>query len=189
MIMPATWSVEPNEGGSGGEGTRTHDPLVANQVLYQLSYAPLYGASRPSSRGPMSRWPYPWRARSSRLRVPPHCPRQSPGVQVVGLIGFEPTTSRLSGGRSNQLSYRPRTWRAPGAHMQGSGVWRRLGGAANQRTWLQADVRKGGPRIQASIPMLALIQRRCRPLRDLRRSAERHTEAWRVRSSYPLERR
>jgi hypothetical protein len=24
----------------GGEGTRTHDPLVANQVLYQLSYAP-----------------------------------------------------------------------------------------------------------------------------------------------------
>ena len=25
----------------GGEGTRTHDPLVANQVLYQLSYAPI----------------------------------------------------------------------------------------------------------------------------------------------------
>ena len=24
----------------GGDGTRTHDPLVANQVLYQLSYAP-----------------------------------------------------------------------------------------------------------------------------------------------------
>ena len=29
----------------------------------------------------------------------------SPGV--VGLTGFEPETSRLSGGRSNQLSYRP----------------------------------------------------------------------------------
>jgi len=26
--------------GGGGDGTRTHDPLVANQVLYQLSYAP-----------------------------------------------------------------------------------------------------------------------------------------------------
>jgi hypothetical protein len=24
----------------GGDGTRTHDRLVANQVLYQLSYAP-----------------------------------------------------------------------------------------------------------------------------------------------------
>jgi hypothetical protein len=54
--------------GGGGEGTRTHDRLVANQVLYQLSYAPL---------------------------------------NLVGLAGFEPATSRLSGGRSNQLSYRP----------------------------------------------------------------------------------
>ena len=54
--------------GGGGEGTRTHDRLVANQVLYQLSYAPL---------------------------------------NLVGLGGFEPPTSRLSGGRSNQLSYRP----------------------------------------------------------------------------------
>ena len=26
--------------GGGGDGTRTHDRLVANQELYQLSYAP-----------------------------------------------------------------------------------------------------------------------------------------------------
>ena len=29
------------------------------------------------------------------------------GLQVVGLAGFEPATSSLSGMRSNQLSYRP----------------------------------------------------------------------------------
>lgn len=32
-----TYAATPN---GGGEGIRTHDPLVANQVLYQLSYAP-----------------------------------------------------------------------------------------------------------------------------------------------------
>lgn len=57
-----------SQGAGGGEGIRTHDPLVANQVLYQLSYAP---------------------------------------VGLVGLTGLEPETSRLSGGCSNQLSYRP----------------------------------------------------------------------------------
>ena len=30
----------PARESGGGDGTRTHDRLVANQVLYQLSYAP-----------------------------------------------------------------------------------------------------------------------------------------------------
>ena len=48
----------------GGERTRTDDPLLAKQVLSQLSYTPVNS--------------------------------------VVGLVGIEPTTSRLSGVRSNQ---------------------------------------------------------------------------------------
>ena len=63
----------------GGERDRTDDLLVANQALSQLSYTP---DSHPD--------PEPTRARS-----------------MVGLGRFELPTSRLSGVRSNQLSYRP----------------------------------------------------------------------------------
>ena len=57
----------------GDERNRTADPLLARQVLSQLSYAPTSLAT----------------------------------IQLVGLSGLEPLTSRLSGVRSNQLSYRP----------------------------------------------------------------------------------
>ena len=53
---------------TGDEEIRTLDPLLARQVLSQLSYIPL---------------------------------------SLMGLSGLEPPTSRLSGVRSNQLSYRP----------------------------------------------------------------------------------
>ena len=52
---------------SGDEGIRTPDPLLARQVLSQLSYTPV----------------------------------------LVGLRRLELPTSRLSGVRSNQLSYKP----------------------------------------------------------------------------------
>ena len=77
------------QGQSGGDRIRTDDPLVANQVLYQLSYAPmelcLLHAASPSQLADHS----------------------DATTRLVGLTGFEPVTSRLSGERSNQLSYRP----------------------------------------------------------------------------------
>ena len=36
-----------------------------------------------------------------------YSPKKACRLELVGLDGFEPSTSRLSGGRSNQLSYRP----------------------------------------------------------------------------------
>ena len=57
----------------GAEQARTVDPLLAKQVLYQLSYNPIF----PDFGG------------------------------LVGSNGLEPSTSRLSGARSNHLSYEP----------------------------------------------------------------------------------
>ena len=68
----------------GDERNRTADPLLARQVLSQLSYAPTF-----------------------LLLSAKTC--------LVGLSGLEPLTSRLSGVRSNQLSYKPLGIRQPPA--------------------------------------------------------------------------
>ena len=64
----------------GASRDRTDDPLLAKQMLSQLSYGPDYLTSETSS--PKS-------------------------LKMVGLAGFEPATPRLSSVCSNQLSYRP----------------------------------------------------------------------------------
>jgi hypothetical protein len=64
----------------GDNRIRTGDPLLAKQVLYQLSYVP--GDSRPFSE--------------QRLK---------PDSFLVGQGGLEPPTPRLSSVCSNQLSY------------------------------------------------------------------------------------
>ena len=77
----------------GASRDRTGDPLLAKQVLSQLSYGPqglIDDACVASSC----------------------CCRKSRGIlraasQLVGLDGLEPSASPLSGVRSNQLSYRP----------------------------------------------------------------------------------
>ena len=64
----------------GAKQDRTADLLRARQALSQLSYSPI---------------------KVSILHA------NSLGRELVGLSGLEPPTSRLSGERSNQLSYRP----------------------------------------------------------------------------------
>ena len=59
---------------SGDNEIRTRDPLLARQVLSQLSYTPRY---------------------------------YQIAFRLMGLNGLEPSTSRLSGVRSNRLSYKP----------------------------------------------------------------------------------
>jgi hypothetical protein len=63
----------------GGEGARTPDLRLAKPALCQLSYAPIY-----------------------KFQIP-----RNLKFERVGLSRFELLTSRLSGVRSNQLSYRP----------------------------------------------------------------------------------
>ena len=73
---------------SGDGEIRTLDPLLARQVLSQLSYTPT-DAGLPSFEA------IPFLFFSSGFLKP------------MGLSGLEPPTSRLSGVRSNRLSYKP----------------------------------------------------------------------------------
>ena len=65
----------------GDEGIRTPDPLLARQVLSQLSYTPVGSV---------------FLVFLFKAFLP-----------YMGLSGLEPPTSRLSGVRSNRLSYKP----------------------------------------------------------------------------------
>ena len=96
----------------GATRDRTADLLNANQALSQLSYSPIIGFYfwLPLSPKTLTRrifsqiaflWRQSWLTPVSRLK-------NSRWGKMVGLGGFEPPTSPLSGVRSNQLSYRPR---------------------------------------------------------------------------------
>ena len=57
----------------------------------------------------------------------------------MGLCGLEPQTLRLSGVRSNHLSYRPAVFETPAAHRPGSPSLRRR---RRKRRWVQACLRR-----------------------------------------------
>ena len=79
------WTVSRTLYAGGDDGIRTHDPLLAGQVLSQLSYTPIL------------KW---------FVVFSVFC-RQTQRVYLVGPSGLEPPTSCLSGTRSNLLSYEP----------------------------------------------------------------------------------
>ena len=89
----------------GATRDRTADLMNANHALSQLSYSPkysLYCLNKSAcqvceDRGEVQGSVHPYTTRVSTMRF----------AKLVGLGGFEPPTSPLSGVRSNQLSYRP----------------------------------------------------------------------------------
>jgi hypothetical protein len=99
----------------GDERARTADPLRARQVLSQLSYTPIKRQESRSKRQEI----HPLVSVFLRLSCNLHESGKAFLVPflflascilflaLVGLSGVEPLTSRLSGVRSNQLSYRP----------------------------------------------------------------------------------
>src|SRR5580693_3838290 len=92
----AASAPQPSRDG-GADRDRTDDLRLARAALSQLSYSPLVPGHAPVHLSPASRRPA--------------------ALIMVGLGRFELPTSRLSGVRSNQLSYRPReegTRRFPG---------------------------------------------------------------------------
>lgn len=80
-IGQALWRT-PQGKPYGGGRDRTDDPLLAKQVLSQLSYTP--------------------KTRTARQPAKPHAQSRH---SMVGQGGFEPPTPRLSSVCSNQLSY------------------------------------------------------------------------------------
>jgi hypothetical protein len=76
----------------GADRDRTGDPLLAKQVLSQLSYSPMLVFLKHRI--------------ANSCRDPR---REAHGTTMVGLGRLELPTSSLSGMRSNHLSYRPNT--------------------------------------------------------------------------------
>ena len=98
-------SVRTKHGGA--ERDRTADPLLAKQVLSQLSYSPnLLGTASTDliSTKPVHQHHFPQNP-SSRSNPSPR--PTSTNKRMVGLGRLELPTPRLSSVCSNQLSYRP----------------------------------------------------------------------------------
>ena len=81
---------------------------ISVRLLYSVFNDHLQSLNSFSSLASATFHVFPCETKSFRLRM--KLDRQSLLCRVVGLDGLEPSTSRLSGARSNHLSYRP-WWR------------------------------------------------------------------------------
>ena len=63
----------------------------------------------------------------------------------MGLSGLEPLTSRLSGARSNHLSYRPTNPRCPEGHQEPALSPARPSSREKRRIAHESEVAKGSP--------------------------------------------
>ena len=94
----------------GDEGIRTPDPLLARQVLSQLSYTPISVIDLFTNR----RCGFAAHILRSRIRIVVDNTAWLLATKMhMGLRRLELPTSRLSGVRSNRLSYKPIFWRPP----------------------------------------------------------------------------
>ena len=103
-----TYAGHPVRTVPNGDGEiRTLDPLLARQVLSQLSYTPMDAGLPSFQRRSLIHLCSVFISISQSLVALP--------FRVMGLSGLEPPTSRLSGVRSNRLSYKPIGIRHPPA--------------------------------------------------------------------------
>jgi hypothetical protein len=102
-MLTLFYTVQFSRYSGGDERDRTADPLRARQVLSQLSYIPFPSRSKGSKSEFRLLKEMAWAISlwSNFELLTPNF------VNVVGLGGVEPPTSRLSGVRSSRLSYRP----------------------------------------------------------------------------------
>jgi hypothetical protein len=100
----ATTRADDDSGPGGAGRDRTDDLRLAKPALSQLSYSPVaqiaHGPGEPRSEASSIR-------PGSYVEVTALMLCNIRQQELVGLGGLEPPTSRLSGGRSNHLSYRP----------------------------------------------------------------------------------
>ena len=104
-------------GFGGDKRNRTAGLLLARQALSQLSYTPINAPhscgnadiSLRSARSRVKPIPFgdPLASRRGFTSLIPQRPPKHSRFGVVGSSGLEPPTSRLSGARSNRLSYEP----------------------------------------------------------------------------------
>ena len=113
----------------GASRDRTDDLKLAKLALSQLSYGPSC-ARLAASFGGLAR-----RGCSVKSGSPDIAPMER---SLVGRVGVEPTTSRLSGVRSNHLSYRPPCQAWPATRAAGG--------------WMPAQVRRHGRKARSAFP-------------------------------------